>query len=321
MCKERNHKTADWRRNGKHFQKFQSEEIVEQLGHVYSAILSESAQRAIALKNLHARIRGSNKQASRLFKNIQAQNSKIDKLIKEFNELSQQLPPPYTPPPLEKSAFYAQEEQNSAPAEDPTDALWKIEMLRSELMDHENSPPSDVIWPYSAAVRFGIDAMFRRDRAKEEMHMVEMEWDRLVRFTTRRTNILLACHVDPSPAIRKLFDLDIFLGMLWDEVRSLYSIKNASSLLGEQRFECPEVDELIASCNAKLEEFFQRRDAGFDPTEFEEQMKELEEQLHEDDFEDGVKKGDDIDDGWQEFDGDALMEAFDRAESYMGLDT
>ncbi|RPA71290.1 hypothetical protein BJ508DRAFT_315759 [Ascobolus immersus RN42] len=309
-------KPIDWKSGGRLYTRFKCEAIIEQLEDIYAQLLSESAARALQLRNLKARIRGSNKKAAQAFK-----------IVRKFNDLAQTIPAPFTPPLLQKSAFYDKDELLTAPETDETDALWKLEMLRSELCNFGASAPKEVGWPYSAAIRFGIDAFHRTSRAFEEMELIQIEWCRLVQFTSRRTEILLACHKNPSPAIRTQYNLDIFLGLLWDEIRALQSLIKASDLfqrdyptwIKEEVRKLNEFDEneltqmkaLYSECLEKVKQNHQFIEAGFEANEFDGIERET------DDIQRDVRDGymsdaEDSDGEWEELDDEATTEAFDR---------
>ncbi|RPA70551.1 hypothetical protein BJ508DRAFT_337080 [Ascobolus immersus RN42] len=236
-------------------------------------------------------------------------NTKINRKIANFNKLAQTIPHPYTPPQLKKEAFYEHESPDEAPDEDPTDALWKLEMLRSEIMDTESSLPAESLWPYSAKIRFGIDSLFRRERAEEEISLVLIEWHRLRLFVVNRLTILLRFSKKPTTDITAKYDLDVFLGILWDELRALQSLEKSWTWAGKHEGVAwdDEIDgRLLRLCFDRMDEYHEDQADGVEMDVAKERLEALERDSVEDGWYNKIEDDDEEDfealaDTWEHF--------------------
>lgn len=252
---------AEWARNGRKWKRYAYEAVILQLEQIYSDTLRAAAARTIELRNLKARCRG-NKAAKKILASIMRRFPVIEKKIAEFNRVAAKLPQSKRPGLLTKDAFLPPLEEleiSSVPKEDGTEALWKLEMIRSDLFDinpddeNESNGPGDANWPYCAAIRFGIDALHRRDRALEELDMIKVEWSRLLNFTIDRVSVIMEA-MDKPEASTAFKDKECLLAFLWDELQGLECIENTIKTFStiDNYFSSESISGLLASARLRL---------------------------------------------------------------------
>lgn len=267
----------NWVEDGVLWLRYTHEEKIKKLEVLYGEILGVAASRALELRNLKARVLG-NRQAKRVLDALVSRYPALRNKIDRFNALSQTLPEQYRPPLLDKSAF---EDKNidTAPETDGTEALWFLEMLCSDLLDTHSGVPKGR-WPYSAKIRFGIDAIHRRDRAIEEIELVGIEFKRLVSYSCERIATLLRCIM--TPPIDGYYNPNTFYDWLWEEIQALESISDACPKFGDNSFLYPRVDDLLKESKERLTAHWahlrRARDnpnGDFDPDDIARQLGEL----------------------------------------------
>ncbi|RPA80272.1 hypothetical protein BJ508DRAFT_327581 [Ascobolus immersus RN42] len=129
-------------------------------------------------------------------------------------------------------------------------------------MDNEENIPKG-LWPYSAKARFGIDAIQRRDRAKEEIHLVRIEWTRNYCYATRRMNSLLLCLEHPIDG----YNPQVFVDWIWEEIQALTTIIKASTAFEKDgfnedgHFSCESVQDLLQTCREAVDRFWRAHEA------------------------------------------------------------
>ncbi|RPA74618.1 hypothetical protein BJ508DRAFT_332906 [Ascobolus immersus RN42] len=214
---------AQWKPTSRLWKKYDNEASVCLLEGLYAEILKQSAARSMELRNLKARGRG-NKAAKRILAVIMRRFPSIEEKIREFNRIVLKLPVRSRPAVLTKAAFVPTANLDILPEEDGSEALWHLEIIRSDLFQPNNTVP-DALWPHSAKIRYGIDSLHRRDRAMEEIEMEEVQG--------------LHCIVKMSKKFMETFQDELF------EVPMISELLQYARLQTDQRNEAVENDGMV----------------------------------------------------------------------------
>ena len=170
---------ADWMIDGHLWISYSSLETWSRLEKLKLSIHRQVSARVIELKSIRNRIRG-HKGAQKLLQSLKRRLPRIGDKVDEYNKLCATLPEHCRPPPINKDTFglEALEQTGNLP-------LWEFESCRANLLGNRQA------WRYSATMIASVEALYRQDRAREELLYLKKELGRTLDWAETQLSSLL----------------------------------------------------------------------------------------------------------------------------------
>ncbi|RPA82327.1 hypothetical protein BJ508DRAFT_325598 [Ascobolus immersus RN42] len=215
LLDERGMSRSDWDQDKDLYETHLMRDVTRKLEHIYRRILQNAAGRSMQLQELKARSSGHNNSA-KLVQGVQKAYPAISADIEAFNKLSKLIQNErLRPPELSIAAFIASAEDDDV-GEKARDSLFALHLLRTATLEGLENRVHDItkaLWSSSALVRTGIRELSKRDRALEEIHMVQKEWKRMTTYIVLFLETLLDYLDRPEASCRRAIAY-----MLWEEL-------------------------------------------------------------------------------------------------------
>jgi hypothetical protein len=187
----------EWQPNSAVYQRSQRRVCLSRLQQLQTEIVKTVTERRVELEVLHRRVRGQ-AMARRFLGLINSRWKPLDKLVADYNlevERYNQRVDPEGPVRLRPLSHRQLREIG---IDDADGEVWDVERL----LCNED-------WGVHDYVRHGIDARYRQKRAAEENKYLSLHVDRIVRWLSQQTAVLLQALALDIPASKKMVQIQL----------------------------------------------------------------------------------------------------------------
>ena len=193
---------ADWAIEGQLWATYSSFDTWNRLEKLKSTIHQQISARAVELKSIRSRITG-HKGAQKLVQSLKRRLPRIKVKVDEFNKLCVSLPEYCRPQLIDKDTFDLDNLEKSCNL-----PLWEFESCRA------SSVGKATTWKYSAKMISSVEALYRQDRATEELQYLKNEIQRTLDWTESQLSELLSILPRLSQPSFRSRALDLIMDLL-----------------------------------------------------------------------------------------------------------